>query len=81
MNRDEFEKWMVSEGRGDGFSRFESPNIEMGDVINNVGDYHSAWTQSDWEVWQACSRLYAKLTAEPTPGAMTLPGDFFSKGK
>lgn len=44
--------------------------------------FHDAITaQTAWDAWKACSALYAKLTAEPTPEALTLPGDFFSKGK
>jgi hypothetical protein len=76
MNRDEFEKWAGNAG----FLEDDAGNINLC-YLGLHDAYVDGSVNATWRAWQACSRLYAKLTAEPTPGAMTLPGDFFSKGK
>jgi len=73
MNQSEFVKWAKDDCqlKGKVFEAFMSSPVRFVD----------ADIQTAWRAWQGCSALYAKLTAEPTPGALTLPGDFFNKGK
>lgn len=60
-SREEFEAWMKSEGRGDGFERLRQAHQLYG---LEVGDYGSSWTQSDWEAWQASRRTYRASVLE-----------------
>lgn len=61
QNRSDFEAWMKSDGRGDGFgrARFNFPDVGL-----VVGDYLSVWTQSDWETWQASRINYRASVLE-----------------